>query len=84
VTSVSFGSAAFGLESYLTVNSHADVQRIRSHWDAYRASNDALGGALLQYYTIPNVNSSNNNFYFSKDKEVVIPEESYELREKSI
>jgi len=27
------------------------------------------------YYTIPNVNSSNNKFYFHKDnKEIVIPE----------
>ena len=32
------------------------------------------------YYTIPNVNSSNNKFYFDKDdKEIVIPEGSYEL-----
>jgi len=34
------------------------------------------------YYTIPNVNSSNNKFYFDKDdKEIVIPEESYELHD---
>jgi len=32
------------------------------------------------YYTILNVNLSNNKFYFDKDdKEIVIPEESYEL-----
>jgi len=32
------------------------------------------------YYTIPNVNSSNNKFYFGKDdKEIVILERSYEL-----
>jgi hypothetical protein len=32
------------------------------------------------YYTIPNVNSSNNKFYYDKDdKEIVIPEGSYEL-----
>jgi len=29
------------------------------------------------YYTIPNVNSSNNKFYYKKsDKEIVIPEGS--------
>ena len=32
------------------------------------------------YYTIPNVNSSNNKFYFD-DKEITIPEGSYELRD---
>ena len=32
------------------------------------------------YYTIPNVNSSNNNFYFD-DKEITVPEGSYELRD---
>jgi len=32
------------------------------------------------YYTISNVNSSNNKFYFDKDdKEIVIPERSYKL-----
>lgn len=34
------------------------------------------------YYTIPNVNLSNNKFYFDKDdKEIAIPEGSYELRD---
>jgi len=34
------------------------------------------------YYTILNVNSLNNKFYFDKDdKEIVIPEGSYELRD---
>jgi len=34
------------------------------------------------YYTIPNVNSSNNKFYFDKDdKEIVVPEGSYELHD---
>jgi len=34
------------------------------------------------YYTIPNINSSNNKFYYDKsDKKVVIPEVSYELRD---
>jgi len=34
------------------------------------------------YYTIPNVNSSNNKFYFDEDdKEIVIPEGSYELHD---
>jgi len=32
--------------------------------------------------TIPNVNSSNNKFYFDKDnKEIVIPGESYKLHD---
>lgn len=31
------------------------------------------------YYTIPNVNPSNNKFYYDDDKEIVIPEGSYEL-----
>ena len=32
------------------------------------------------YHTIPNVNSSNNKFYFDKnDKEIIIPEGTYEL-----
>ena len=36
------------------------------------------------YYTIPNVNSSNNKFYFDKDdREIVIPEGSYELHDIS-
>jgi len=35
------------------------------------------------YYTIPNVNSSNNKFYFDKDdKEIIIPEGSYELHDR--
>lgn len=34
------------------------------------------------YYTIPNVNKSNNKFYYDKDdKEITIPEGSYELRD---
>lgn len=34
------------------------------------------------YYTIPNVNKSNNKFYYDKDdKEIIIPEGSYELRD---
>jgi len=34
------------------------------------------------YYTIPNVNSSNNEFYFDKNnKKIVIPEGSYELHD---
>jgi len=34
------------------------------------------------YYTIPNVNSLNNQFYFDKDdKGIVIPERSYELHD---
>ena len=34
------------------------------------------------YYTIPNVNSSNNKFYFDKDdREIVIPKGSYELHD---
>lgn len=36
------------------------------------------------YYTIPNINSSNNKFYYDNDdKEIVIPEGSYELRDIS-
>ncbi|KAL6254001.1 hypothetical protein P5V15_015854 [Pogonomyrmex californicus] len=34
------------------------------------------------YYTIPNVNSSNNKFYFDKDdKKNVIPEGSFKVRD---
>jgi len=33
------------------------------------------------YYTIPNVNSSNNKFYFDKDGKKIIPERLYELRD---
>jgi len=34
------------------------------------------------YYTIPNINSSNNKFYFDKDdKKIGIPEGSYELHD---
>ena len=32
------------------------------------------------YYTIPNVNASNNKFYFGDDVEITIPEGSYELQ----
>jgi len=36
----------------------------------------------LKLITIPNVNSSNNKFYFDKDdKEIVISEGSYELHD---
>jgi len=31
------------------------------------------------YYMIPNVNSSNNKFYFDKDDKEIVPEGSYEL-----
>jgi len=31
------------------------------------------------YYTIPNVNSSNNKFYFDNDENIIIPDGSYEL-----
>ncbi|KYQ48233.1 hypothetical protein ALC60_12728 [Trachymyrmex zeteki] len=34
------------------------------------------------YHTIPNVNESNNKFYFDKDDaEITIPEDSYEVRD---
>ncbi|KYN10399.1 hypothetical protein ALC57_17470 [Trachymyrmex cornetzi] len=34
------------------------------------------------YYTIPNVNESNNKFYFDKDDaEITVPESSYEVRD---
>jgi len=37
------------------------------------------------YYTISNVNSSNNKIYFDKDdKEIVIPEGSYELYDRQV
>jgi hypothetical protein len=41
-----------------------------------------LGLALFEtYHTIPNVNASNNKFYFGKDDmEITIPEGSYELQ----
>jgi len=32
------------------------------------------------YYTIPNVNASNNKFYFEDDAEITIPEGSYEIQ----
>ena len=36
---------------------------------------------LETYHTISNVNSLNNKFYFDEnDKEIVIPEGSYEIR----
>ena len=40
-----------------------------------------LGLTLFEtYHTIPNVNASNNKFYFGKDDaEITIPEGSYEL-----
>jgi len=40
-----------------------------------------LGLAIFEtYYTIPNVNKSNNRLYFTKDnKEITIPEGSYEM-----
>ncbi|KYN15251.1 hypothetical protein ALC57_12518 [Trachymyrmex cornetzi] len=35
------------------------------------------------YHTIPNINESNNKFYFNKDDaEITIPEGSYEVRDK--
>ena len=42
-----------------------------------------LGLAIFEtYHTIPNVNKSNNKFYFDKnDVEITIPEGSYEVRD---
>ena len=42
-----------------------------------------LGLAIFKtYHTIPNVNESNNKFYFAKDDaEITIPEGSYEVRD---
>jgi len=33
------------------------------------------------YHTISNINSLNNKFYLGEDKEIVIPEESYEIHD---
>ena len=39
---------------------------------------DELGLAIFEtYHTIPNVNESNNKFYFTKDVEIAIPKGSY-------
>jgi len=38
-----------------------------------------LGLDFETYNTISNVNSSNDKFYFEDDKEIVIPEGSYEI-----
>jgi len=42
-----------------------------------------FGLAIFEtYHTIPNVNKLNNKFYFTKDdKEITIPESSYEVRD---
>ena len=42
-----------------------------------------LGLVIFEtYHTIPNVNNSNNKFYFAKDDvEITIPEGSYEVRD---
>ena len=42
-----------------------------------------LGLVIFEtYHTIPNVNNSNNKFYFTKDDvEITIPEGSYEVRD---
>ena len=42
-----------------------------------------LGLAIFEtYHTIPNVNESNNKFYFTKnDAEITISESSYEVRD---
>jgi len=32
------------------------------------------------YYTIPNVNASNNKFYFGDNAKITIPERSYEIQ----
>jgi len=53
-----------------------------SYFPAVDLSDDdyELGLTDFETYTIPNVNSSNNKFYFDKDdKEIVIPVGSYEL-----
>ena len=34
---------------------------------------------LETYHTISNVNSLNNKFYFDEDKDIIIPEGSYEI-----
>ncbi|KAL6253758.1 hypothetical protein P5V15_015802 [Pogonomyrmex californicus] len=43
-----------------------------------------LGLTILEtYHTMPNVNASNNTFYFGKDdSEITIPEGSYELHKR--
>jgi len=41
-----------------------------------------LGLAIFETYHIPNLNESNNKFYFTKDDvEITIPEGSYEVRD---
>ena len=42
-----------------------------------------LGPAIFEtYHAIPNVNKSNNKFYFAKDDaEIIIPKGSYEVRD---
>jgi len=37
---------------------------------------------FVTYHTIPNMNESNNKFYFTKDDvEIIIPKDSYEVRD---
>ena len=41
-----------------------------------------LGLTIFEtYHMIPNMNESNNKFYFTKDTEITIPEGSYEVRD---
>src|SRR5436190_9251624 len=54
-----------------------------NHFPAIDLNDDdyELGLANFEtYHTIPNVNSSNNKFYFDKnDKKITIPEGTYEI-----
>ena len=54
-----------------------------NYFPAIDLSDDELGLVIFEtYHTIPNVNNSNNKFYFVKDgAEITVPEDSYEVRD---
>ncbi|KYN12121.1 hypothetical protein ALC57_15714, partial [Trachymyrmex cornetzi] len=55
------------------------------YWSNAFSGDYELGLAIFETYnTIPNVNESNNKFYFAKDDaEITIPKGSYEVRDIS-
>ncbi|KYM99640.1 hypothetical protein ALC62_09608 [Cyphomyrmex costatus] len=68
------------------IRADSEVQRHRrclKHYNLPNLSDDDYELGLTDfetYYTLPNVNSTNNKFYFDNE-EIVIPEGSYELRD---
>jgi len=74
--------ASFIMSLTLTLTRKSTVLAV-NYFPPIDLSNDDYELGLMNfetYYTIPNVNASNNKFYFGDDAEITIPEGSYEIQ----